>query len=53
MRTMLLAFLFAGGLAALTAASASACPYHMTTAQDDQAQPAQTAQAQPAPAQNE
>ncbi len=49
MRTMLLAFLFA----ALTAASASACTYHLTTAQDDQAQPAQTAQAQPAPAQNE
>jgi hypothetical protein len=53
MRSTLLALLFAGGFAALTAASASACSYHMTMAQDDQAQPAQTAQAQPAPAQNE
>jgi hypothetical protein len=53
MRSTLLALLFAGGLAALAAASASACAYHLTTAQDDQAQPAQTAQAQPAPAQNE
>jgi hypothetical protein len=49
MRSMLLAFLFA----ALTAASASACAYHMTMAVGDQAQPAQTAQAQPAPAQYE
>jgi hypothetical protein len=53
MRSTLLALLFAGGIAALTAASASACPYHMTMAQGDQEQPAQTAQAQPAPAQNE
>ena len=53
MRSMLLAFLFAGGFAALTAASASACAYHMTTAEGDQAQPAQTAQALPAPAQYE
>ena len=51
MRSTLLAFLFAGGLAALTAASASACSYHMTMAQGDQAQPAQTAQTQQAPAQ--
>jgi len=50
---MLLALLVAGGVAALAAASASACPYHLTTAQGDQAQPAQTAQAQPAPAQYE
>jgi hypothetical protein len=50
---MLLAFLFAGGFAALTAASASACAYHMTMADGDQAQPAQTAQALPAPAQYE
>jgi hypothetical protein len=49
MRSMLLAFLFA----ALTAASASACAYHMTMAAGDQAQPAQTAQAQPAPVQYE
>jgi hypothetical protein len=47
MRTTLLAFLFA----ALTAASASACSYHLTMAQGDQAQPAQTAQTQQAPAQ--
>lgn len=53
MRSTLLAFLFAGGLAALAATSASACAYHMTMAQGDQAQPAQTAQAQPAPAQYE
>jgi hypothetical protein len=53
MRSTLLAILFAGGFAALTAASASACAYHMTMAQGDQAQPAQTAQAQPAPAQYE
>jgi hypothetical protein len=53
MRSTLLALLFAGGFAALTAASASACAFHMTMAQDDQAQPAQTAQAQPAPAQYE
>jgi hypothetical protein len=53
MRTTLLALLFAGGLAALSAAAASACAYHMTMAQGDQAQPAQTAQAQPAPAQYE
>ena len=53
MRSMFLAFFFAGGLAALAAASASACPYHLTTAQGDQAQSAQTAQAQPAPAQYE
>jgi hypothetical protein len=53
MRSTLLALLFASGLAALTAVSASACSYHMTTAQDDQAQSTQTAQAQPAPAQNE
>jgi len=53
MRSRLLAFLFAGGVAALTAASASACAYHMTMAEGDQAQPAQTAQAQPAPAQYE
>jgi hypothetical protein len=53
MRSGLLAFLFAGGLAALTVASASACAYHMTMAGGDQAQPAQTAQAQPAPAQYE
>jgi hypothetical protein len=50
---MVLALLFAGGFAALAAASASACAYHMTTAQDDQAQPAESAQAQPAPAQYE
>jgi hypothetical protein len=49
MRTMLLAFLFA----TLTAASASACAYHMTMAQGDQAQPAQSAQTQQAPAQYE
>jgi len=53
MRSTLLALLFAGGLAALAAASASACAYHLTTAQDDQAQPAQTAQTQQAPAQYE
>jgi hypothetical protein len=53
MRSTLLALLFAGGFAALAAASASACAYHMTMAQGDQAQPAQTAQAQPAPAQYE
>jgi hypothetical protein len=47
MRTTLLAFLFA----ALTAASASACSYHLTLAQGDQAQPDQTAQTQQAPAQ--
>jgi hypothetical protein len=53
MRSTLLALLLAGGFAALTAASASACAYHMTMAQGDQAQPAQTAQGQPAPAQYE
>jgi hypothetical protein len=53
MRSTFLALLFAGGFAAFTAASASACAYHMTMAQGDQAQPAQTAQAQPAPAQYE
>jgi len=50
---MVLTLLFAGGFAALTAASASACAQHMTMAQGDQAQTAETAQAQPAPAQNE
>jgi cytochrome c-type biogenesis protein CcmH/NrfG len=49
MRTTLVAFLFV----AFAASAASACSYHLTTAQDDQAQPAQTAQTQPAPAQNE
>ena len=44
MRLTFLALLFAGGFAAFTAASASACAYHMTMAQGDQAQPAQTAQ---------
>ena len=53
MRSTLLAFLLAGGLAALTAASASACAYHMTMAQGDQAQPAQTAQTQSQQAQYE
>jgi hypothetical protein len=53
MRLTVLALLFAGGFAAFTAASASACAYHMTMAQGDQAQPAQTAQTQPAPAQYE
>jgi len=53
MRSTLLALLFAAGVAALTAASASACAYHMTMAQGDQAQSAQTAQAQTTPAQNE
>jgi hypothetical protein len=53
MRSTLLALLFAGGFAALTAASASACAYHMTMAQGDQSQPPQTAQTQPAPAQYE
>lgn len=47
MRSTLLAFLFAGGIAALAAASAAACPYHMTMAQGDQAQSSQTAQSQP------
>jgi hypothetical protein len=47
MRPTLLALIFA----TLTSVMASACPYHMTTAQGDQTQPAQTAQAQPAPAQ--
>jgi hypothetical protein len=49
MRSTLLALLFA----TLTAASASACAYHLTMAQGDQAQPAQTAQTQQAPAQYE
>jgi hypothetical protein len=53
MRSTLLALLFAGGIAALAAASASACAYHMTTTQDDQAQPAQTAQSQSVPIQSE
>lgn len=48
MRTTLLAFL----LAMFAASAANACSYHMTMAQSDQSQPAQTAQAQ-APAQNE
>jgi hypothetical protein len=49
MRSTLLALLFA----ALSAASASACSYHLTMAQGDQVQPAQTAQTQQAPAQYE
>ena len=49
MRSTLLALLFA----ALSAASASACSYHLTMAQGDQVQPAQTAQTQRAPAQYE
>jgi hypothetical protein len=49
MRSTLLALLFA----ALAAAPSSACAYHMTMAQSDQAQPAQTAQTQSAPAQYE
>ena len=53
MRSMLLALLVAGGFAALATASASACAYHKTMAQDDQAQPAQTAQAQAPAQQNE
>jgi hypothetical protein len=52
MRTKLIAVLLAGGLAVIAAASAAACPYHMTMAQGDQSQPAQTAQAQP-PAQSQ
>ena len=53
MRSTLLALLFAGGIAALAAASASACAYHMTMAQGDQAQPEQTAQSQSVPTQSE
>jgi hypothetical protein len=49
MRTTLLAFLFA----VVAAGAASACSYHMTMAQGDQAQPTQTTQAQQAPAQND
>jgi hypothetical protein len=47
MRTKLLAFVLGASLAALAAVSASACAFHMTSADNDQAQPAQTAQAQP------
>ena len=50
MRSTILALLFAGARGALTAASAAACAYHMTTAQGDQAQ---TAQGESAPTQNE
>jgi hypothetical protein len=53
MRSTLLALLFAGGFATLTAASALACAYHMTMAQGDQTQSAQTAQTQPPQAQYE
>jgi hypothetical protein len=52
-QSTLLALLFASGLAALSAAAASACACRMTKAQGDQAQPAQTAQAQPVPVQCE
>ncbi len=48
MRTMIVALVFA----VFGATAAGACSYHMTMAQGDAAQPAQTAQAQ-APAQNE
>ena len=51
MRSMLLALLVAGGFVAIVAPSASACAYHMTMAQDDQAQPAQTAAQSQPPAQ--
>ena len=47
MRSTLLAFLFAGGIAALAAASAAACPYHMTMARGRSGAVESAAQSQP------